>query len=365
MKLPSLETVRLLKPRLGFGSSEVCLDPEPEPPAAAVTVASEDTTAVEEPHISLVRLADQLEIELAPAVAEAPEPPAGAEAAPIDSPKEAEKEPLLVSEAVPRKKTQLGIKAGVLEGARMAAIGFGRQDIAGLAGAMMEERARVEFLPRGELGEPGEFDLFLLNCASVDALKRDVSSFQAVLASGTPAIVIGSRAAISVLRGSGDPLSWDFAARPIHLEELKWRAVNLISRLEEAGIPRKLPARVVVADSDAFTRTLVESALSREGFGCELAEDGEAAWVAIEKTQPGAVILDLTLPNRDGFQLMADLRRGNGRKPKVIVLSARQSEADILRAFALGADDYVTKPFSPLELSARLTRLLGGTPQNV
>ena len=97
----------------------------------------------------------------------------------------------------------------------------------------------------------------------------------------------------------------------------------------------------------------------------ELTEDGEAAWEAIQKSQPGAVILDLTLPNRDGFQLIADIRRLRTRKPKIIVLSARQSEADILRAFALGADDYVTKPFSPLELSARLTRLVGGIPENV
>jgi DNA-binding response OmpR family regulator len=120
-----------------------------------------------------------------------------------------------------------------------------------------------------------------------------------------------------------------------------------------------------VADDDPFTRTLIESALSRQSLECELAEDGDAAWSAIEKSQPGAVILDLTLPNRDGFQLIADIHRSPARKPKIIVLSARQSEADILRAFALGADDYITKPFSPLELSARLTRLLGGTPENV
>jgi two-component system OmpR family response regulator len=168
-----------------------------------------------------------------------------------------------------------------------------------------------------------------------------------------------------VLRGSGDPRTWDFAAKPLHMDELIWRAVNLIARCEESGIPRKLPARVVVADNDPFTRTLIESALTRQDFACELAEDGETAWAAIEKTQPGAVILDLTLPNRDGFQLMADIRRSPGRKPKIIVLSARQSEADILRAFALGADDYVTKPFSLLELSARLTRLIGGVPENV
>jgi DNA-binding response OmpR family regulator len=121
---------------------------------------------------------------------------------------------------------------------------------------------------------------------------------------------------------------------------------------------------VVIADHDPFTRMLVESTLSQSGIECEVAEEGDTAWAVIEKSQPGAVILDLTLPNRDGFQLMADIRRAPGRKPKVIVLSARQSESDVLRAFALGADDYITKPFSPLELSARLMRILGGNPEN-
>jgi CheY-like chemotaxis protein len=230
---------------------------------------------------------------------------------------------------------------------------------------MIEERARIEFLPHGNLGVRGEFDLFLVNCASVEVLKRGAPDLQAVLASGTPAIVVGSRAGLALLRESNDPLRWDFAVRPIHMGELVWRAENLLSRREAAGVAKTLPPSVVVADHDPFARTLIESALTSQGIRCELVEDGEAAWSAIMKSEPGAVILDLTLPNRDGFQLMADIRRTAGRKPKVMVLSARQSEADILRAFALGADDYVTKPFSPLELHARLTRLLGGIAENV
>lgn len=351
MRLPNLEKARLLGPRLGFGSPDAGMDSDvdsdvdvridPLPIQIAAPVKLEETPA------SLVSLAGQLEMELAgdPAVAE---PTLAAPAA----------------EPTPQPEPARKRKSGPLEGSRVGAIGFGRQDIGGLAAAMIEARARVEFLPRGEVGVQGEFDLFLVNCASIVALKREVASFRSVLASGTPAIVIGSRAAISVLRGSGDHRTWDFAATPLHLDELIWRAANLLARREDAGILKKLPARVVVADHDPFTRTLIESALTREGFICELAEDGEAAWTAIGKSEPGAVILDLTLPNRDGFQLMADIRRADIRKPKVIVLSARQSEADILRAFALGADDYVTKPFSPLELNARLTRLLGGAPED-
>jgi CheY-like chemotaxis protein len=336
MKFPSLETVRLMKPRLGFGSPEVCTEPDTEIGGGAPTPAV-DTTQEETP-VSLVRLAEHLE--QATEKLDPESEPAPVELPPVEPPK---------------------AQTPPLEGRKVAAIGFGRQDIAGLASAMLEERARIQFLPHGDLGQAGEFDLYLLNCSSSDVMKRDPAFLRAILSSGVPAVAVGSRAALAILRSSGDPRLWDFAARPLHMDELVWRAANLIVRCEEARVPRVLPRRVVVADHDPFTRSLVESALARHGFTCELVEDGAAAWEAVGRAEPGVVVLDLTLPNRDGFQLMADIRRMNGRKPKVVVLSARQSEADILRAFALGADDYITKPFSPLELHARLIRLVGET----
>jgi DNA-binding response OmpR family regulator len=75
--------------------------------------------------------------------------------------------------------------------------------------------------------------------------------------------------------------------------------------------------------------------------------------------QADAVIVDVSLPGLDGFQALAEIRRDRTLKNiAVILLTARQSEADVLRGFGLGADDYVTKPFSPMELAARLKRLL-------
>src|SRR4029077_9149 len=97
-------------------------------------------------------------------------------------------------------------------------------------------------------------------------------------------------------------------------------ATNLLSRREQTDTARQLPASVVVADHDPFTRALVESAMTQLGVECQPTDEGEAAWIAIERAKPGAVILDLTLPNRDGFQILADIRRLVGRKPKVIVL---------------------------------------------
>ena len=71
------------------------------------------------------------------------------------------------------------------------------------------------------------------------------------------------------------------------------------------------------------------------------------------------MILETGLPGLDGFQIVAELKRDpNLAKLRVMFLTARQSEADILRAFSLGGDDYLTKPFSPLEAVARIKRLL-------
>jgi DNA-binding response OmpR family regulator len=79
------------------------------------------------------------------------------------------------------------------------------------------------------------------------------------------------------------------------------------------------------------------------------------------ETKPDAVVLDLNMPQLDGFAVLAALRNEPAtRDVGVVILSARQQEADILRGFGLGADDYVVKPFNPMELAVRLKRMLRG-----
>ena len=370
MRLTNIEIVKLLKPRLGFGAppvskqeattqgTEPLFVQQPGIPHFIPTVNELD--GVDDAQLSLLQLADELEMALnaAPSAMRVTASENLKELAGLfqDPGPRHELPPMPAPSKVP-DTTSKG-----LEGCKVAAVGFGRQDISGLAAAMIDRRARIEFLPRGESSSLTEFDLLILNAASTEILKREAASYRDLLAMGIPSILTGSRAALNILRDCNHLRNWDFVAKPIHMDELAWRAVNLLTRQDDLANPRRMPARVVVADQDPFTRTLVESAMKQLGIECELAEEGDAAWEAVERSKPGALILDLTLPNRDGFQLMADIRRSPGRKPKVLVLSARQSEADILRAFALGADDYISKPFSPLELSARLTRLLGGAP---
>jgi len=120
---------------------------------------------------------------------------------------------------------------------------------------------------------------------------------------------------------------------------------------------RVVRGTVVVADDDPEVMRLIDAQLRAAGFRTVLAPDGQQALAAVEQHGPDLVIVDMMMPRMTGLDVLTALRNRPAR-PRVIVLSARGREQDITRAFALGADDYVTKPFSPQELLARIERLL-------
>ena len=114
---------------------------------------------------------------------------------------------------------------------------------------------------------------------------------------------------------------------------------------------------VLLADDDPDVTRLIDVQLRAAGYRTLLAADGSEAVKAIEESRPDLVIVDMMMPRMTGFDVLTALRHQPSR-PRVIVLSARGREQDVTRAFALGADDYITKPFSPQELIARMERLL-------
>jgi DNA-binding response OmpR family regulator len=123
---------------------------------------------------------------------------------------------------------------------------------------------------------------------------------------------------------------------------------------------------ILVVDDDRKTVDLVRLYLERAGYAVEVGYDGRQALELARTRQPELVILDLMLPHVDGLDVCHVLRREVGRVP-IIMLSARSTEADKLDGLETGADDYVTKPFSPAELVARVKAVLrrvdgGGRP---
>ncbi len=114
---------------------------------------------------------------------------------------------------------------------------------------------------------------------------------------------------------------------------------------------------LLLADDDPDVARIVDAQMRAAGHECTLAFDGEQALAAMDRRRPDVLMLDLMMPKLGGFEVLARLNALEGPRPAVIVLSARGREADVMRAFDLGASDYVTKPFSPQELLARVSRL--------
>jgi two-component system, OmpR family, response regulator MprA len=118
--------------------------------------------------------------------------------------------------------------------------------------------------------------------------------------------------------------------------------------------------RVLVVDDDRDVREAVEAALELEGHRVAIAADGLAALKRLGQTEFDAVVLDVLMPNLDGFEVCRRLRRAGNRTP-ILILTARDSEEDTIRGLDLGADDYLVKPFALGELLARVRALLRRT----
>ncbi len=110
--------------------------------------------------------------------------------------------------------------------------------------------------------------------------------------------------------------------------------------------------RVLIVDNDRAVAELEKDYLTAHGFQCDIAEDGEHGLRLALSEEYQLILLEITLPKRDGFSLCSELRKV--KDIPVMFVSERCEEIDKIRAFGLGADDYVTKPFSPSELVARV-----------
>jgi DNA-binding response OmpR family regulator len=114
--------------------------------------------------------------------------------------------------------------------------------------------------------------------------------------------------------------------------------------------------KVLIVDDEPIVREIVVRYLERDGYVTLEAEDGEHARALLESDRPDLVVLDVMLPGMDGLELCRWIRARS--ELPVILLTARGEEADRIVGLELGADDYVTKPFSPRELAARVRTVL-------
>jgi CheY-like chemotaxis protein len=176
-----------------------------------------------------------------------------------------------------------------------------------------------------------------------------------------PAIAITDECALIASELASGHLQWEVIVRPLRTPELLMRLARLIVRSNGKTSTRRRGTvrRVLVVDDDATVRALQSTVLENAGFQCDCVPSASEALAALAGGHHDLVLLDLGMPDIDGFKVLKAIRNSNADcRPAVVIVTSATREEDITRGFGLGADDYVTKPFKPRELIARCERAL-------
>lgn len=121
-----------------------------------------------------------------------------------------------------------------------------------------------------------------------------------------------------------------------------------------------MPKKILIVDDEPNIVLSIEFLMKREGFEVQRAGDGEQALEMLAADRPDLMILDVMMPRKNGFEVCSEVRADPGLKSlPILMLSAKGREAEMNKGLALGADAYVTKPFSTHELVDQVNRLLG------
>jgi CheY-like chemotaxis protein len=251
--------------------------------------------------------------------------------------------------------------AGDFSGKLFALIGFEPAEIAQLSSALKEVGASGRTLdPEQIVSEPD-----LLRAFDVCSLKPPAVNGKAALEvalSSLPVLALGTWR--DLMQGTLKVANnRDFLLEPWQPEDFLLRSLQLMrgqngTRMDNRGEVGARNPTVVVVDDDATTTTMVSSLLCNEGMQCSVAHDGSAGAKMVRQLIPRAVLLDINMPELNGFEVLTSIRNHpTTASIATMMLTSRQQEMDVIRGFALGANDYVAKPFNPLELVARVRRL--------
>ncbi len=118
--------------------------------------------------------------------------------------------------------------------------------------------------------------------------------------------------------------------------------------------------KIILAEDEPQIARLIEFKLKKEGYDVTWKENGEEALKAIKADKPDLIVLDIMMPVMGGYEVLRRLKEDENLKSiPVIMLTARAQEKDVVKGIDMGAEDYITKPFHPAELLARVKRILG------
>jgi DNA-binding response OmpR family regulator len=120
--------------------------------------------------------------------------------------------------------------------------------------------------------------------------------------------------------------------------------------------------KVLIVDDEPNIVASLEFLMTRQGYDIQVVADGDEVVGTVERFRPDLVLLDVMLPHRDGFEVCQQLRASGNETLKIVMLTAKGRESEMAKGMAIGADAYVTKPFSTRELVARVADLLADKP---
>jgi two-component system alkaline phosphatase synthesis response regulator PhoP len=252
-----------------------------------------------------------------------------------------------------------------LRGMRFAIVGFGPEETSrirsalDMAGSRANCVADVPAHPR--LHSLAMYDACVSN---VSAAASGETPADLVAQKEKPAILIGDNGEMRRLAAMIASPMREFLLRPWTEEELVLRAFRVLRYEERRNDARIAVASrheplVVLADDDKMTEVLVSSMLKSNAMDCKVVSDGNEALALVRKLKPDILLLDISMPKMDGFQVLTALKDDPSTGDvHVVMLTASNAEDDLVRGFSLGAEDYIVKPFHPHEMVARLKRLL-------
>jgi DNA-binding response OmpR family regulator len=267
----------------------------------------------------------------------------------------------------PREARDAPLSEGIvnaLSGKRVALVGLPASDAERMCVALERTNSVPVFFEASEPPDSGAIQQCHLAVVSVRPEMGPTPWLQPGTVYTLPLVFAGSRDHLLSLDHNVQALACEFLMDSWQPEEALVRLSLALSQ-QRASMPPKPAAatptaertRVAIADDDPTVLALVRTALANFGMECYTAVDGPSALETIRRYRPHAAVLDVNMPGMDGYEVLSAVRH-EGIPVRVLLLTARQQESDVIRGFTLGADDYVVKPFSPMELVARMKRLL-------
>ena len=236
-----------------------------------------------------------------------------------------------------------------LGGRRVALVGLEREQMFDVTAVLDQQGAEWQAFSTPDVAAVSHADLVIAGAAALPM----------IAGVPRPVLIIATAHVVTDAAFEGSAPRDFCIAPPLRAEELAFRASHLLDHVAATPLRGTAMPVVLAADDDPTTTAIVRAVVTRNSMTCYTAADGKQAVDLAKTVDPSVIILDVNMPFLDGFQVLTTIRSDpRTASVPVVMLTSVQQESDVVRGFSLGADDYIVKPFNPMELLARIRRLV-------